>query len=167
MGKLVFSLFWMLFLSLSSQAASNDLKSAQTKLKKLGEEMRDLQSSLQLVQNLKSETQSDLKQKEERFQDQFAKLVAPLLHWPELSIGTHIKSWIQQEQGRFLLERLRARLVEEPLTLIADRELNMRQISGVEDELRQRQDALQRKKENLELQSEELKMLQRKQSSRR
>jgi len=150
--------YLLLFLLFS--ATDKDIRKAETKMVESKAQIEKLRLEARIAERKKEEILADLMNQEAKFSSQFSNILSPLLNWPEISFQTRIKSWIDREHGRFILDLTREKLLREPLELIADRELNLRMAAESSVELEQKLRSLESKQSLLKMQVEELKLLQ-------
>lgn len=135
----------------------NDLKK---KIQALKGEIREYQGSVQALNTTHDRLAAELNVYENDFQRNFKDITVPLLNWPAVSVLTRVSSWVEQQHLVFVLEAARAKVIGEPLRLIADRELKLTEVRSMQGELTEKLNTLQSKESLLSLQLEELKLLQ-------
>lgn len=143
------------------------IRALEGRIQKSREEISDLRSSAKALADLRRDLETELKKHEESFEAKFNKIVLPLLSWPVISLNSQKSSWAERQEGAGILDEVRARLVSEPLKLMADRELNLRTAIQLQNEHQLKMAALEKKEGLLRLQLEELKSLQKKTKSSR
>ena len=144
---------------------SKEIRKIEMRVAESKTEIEALKVSVRIAEKKKESLADDLKVRESRFTKQFSNILSPLLNWPEISLQTRIKSWVEREHGKFVLDMTRENLLREPLELIAERELNLRHASEASEELEIKLKSLESKQNLLNLQIEELKLLQKRANS--
>jgi hypothetical protein len=117
------------------------------------------------IENLESEHRGlvvDLANYELKFQERFSKVVVPLLSWPSLPPAVQRASFIEESHLRYVLLKTRERVIQEPLKLIAERELMISRVNQNKEDLTSALKRLEDKESLLNLQVEELQFLQKK-----
>lgn len=132
------------------------------KIKQTMEEIEELQLSIASLDAVFNRLSDENEENEKRFQKTLKALLVPLLHWPGEAAVTNLPSWIEREHSALVLQRFQRQLIRQPLEMISDRELRLRQITSLRQEMEESILTLQRKRELLALQREEYKLLKKK-----
>jgi hypothetical protein len=140
---------------------SRDIVLLRSKIKKQKEDVQYLQSSVRSLDDLQSRLSKDLHSSEREFSYRFSRLLIPLLNWPEIAMAGRSTSWVEKEHLELLMDRVRAKIVGEPLEMIADRDLKLKQSESLRLEFAEALKALKSKEALLDLQLEELQQFER------
>lgn len=164
------TVFWAIFVLASTRLGfgatidvDEEIREVQKNVESLEDELLELELSVESLDELSGRLDGELREHEQEFQEALREVIVPLLSWPEKIFTTRADSWVELDRTRFVLEELQERLVREPLNLMAERELRLREIAQLRDELTETQDQLQSQESLLDLQLEELRMLRERQ----
>lgn len=123
-----------------------------------------MKQSIESLEHEQKTLAAELSDHEQKFQERFSKVLVPLLSWPQLPPAIQRTSWIEEVHLRTVLMKARDRLIHEPLSLIADRELMLTRVEENKGRLTEALKYLEEKEGMLNLQLEELQFLQKKMS---
>lgn len=133
----------------------------RSRIEQLKEDIQYTQASVKSLDDLQAKLNRDLRSSERDFSSRFSRLLIPLLHWPQLATFRHSTSWVEKEHLELLIDRVRNRIVKEPLELIGDRDLKIKQSESLKLEFAEALKSLKSKEALLDLQLEELQHLER------
>lgn len=153
------------YLSTSLEASKrvNDLPEVvvlRQKVKQLREDIQYLQGSVKSLEDFQGRLAREIRISEKDFSNRFSHLMLPLLHWPKSISISRSNSWIEKEHLSLIVEHLRNRIVKEPLELIADRDLKLKQSDALKSDFAEALKGLRSKQSLLDLQIEELQQLE-------
>lgn len=131
------------------------------RIKKLKEDVLYLQSSVKSLDDLQAKLGRDLRASEKDFSTRLGRILIPLLNWPRSATASRVTSWVEKEDVGQLIESVRARILREPLELMADRDIKIKQSESLKLEFSDALKSLKSKEALLDLQLEELQQLER------
>lgn len=133
----------------------------RTRVKKLREDIQYLQGSVKSLDELQARLNRDLRVSENEFSSRFSKIMIPLLNWPQRAMTSRATSWVEKEHIDLLVERVREKIIHQPLEMIADRDSKLRQSENLKTEFSDALKSLKSKEALLDLQLEEIQQLER------
>jgi len=147
----------LVFAALDSE---EEFVSLVDRIAELRDDIGNLKGSVNNLDSVHNKLSKQLFDYETEFKSRFEKVLVPLLSWPSVALTTRAISWTELQRTKMILKTLQTRLIYEPLSLIADREIRLEEVDKLKAQLNQSLSKLQSKESLLDLQVEELRQLQ-------
>lgn len=155
-------LHMVLVSAVSAQTLKTEIQEIQSLKKKRELEFSTIRQQGDELKRHLSQLDVDLQKEEAAFRKRLRSVLVPLLHWPTLLVERRNTSFVDNDHYHLVLERLKLRLINEPLRLIKSREDDLARRREEKKDLDQKLASLQSRQGLLNLQIEELRQLLRK-----
>lgn len=148
-------------LAFAAQQAELELqaKDVESRVFGLREEIDDLELSVRSLDELHDQLTQEMLSYEKKFRQSLQEVSMPLLQWPRKSFTTRMRSWIELQRTNLVVDAVQKRLTHKPLALMAQREVRLKRLEGLRDELREELESLHSKEDLLGLQLKEIQEL--------
>ncbi len=170
------SVFVFFILTFAAEAATNlkikksdsvSVQKAKAKLNALRTEIEATEQTMTGLEKVQKDLAAESEKSEKDFRSQFEKVLVPLLNWPQVPLAEKTPSWIERDHLKAVLFSLRARLLKEPLELMAARQLKLKQTDDLQESQMGSLKALQSRHGILLLQLEELLAMEKREKNKR